>query len=63
MQKSATILNTKYLIMMEFTRMMESVPTFELSHQFLVWVAQEVIAVSDLDLLLPEYYKERLNPK
>ncbi len=31
-----------------------------LPNQFLVWVAQKVLAQSDLDLLLTEYYKERL---
>ena len=43
--------------------MIEPAPTFELPNQFLVWVAQKVIALSDLDLLLTEYYKERLEPR
>ena len=48
---------------MESARIIEPVPTFELPNQFLVWVAQKVLALSDLDLLLTEYYKERLNPR
>lgn len=43
--------------------MIESAPTFELPNQFLVRVAQKVLALSDLDLLLTEYYKERLEPR
>lgn len=36
---------------------------FELPNQFLVCVARKVIALSDLDLFLTEYFKERLNPQ
>ena len=31
-----------------------------IDNQFLVWVAKKVFAQSDLDLVLTEYYKERL---
>ncbi len=48
---------------MEYSRIIESVPTFELPNQFLVWVAEKVIAQSDLDFLLTEYYKERLESR
>lgn len=43
--------------------MIESTPTFELPNQFLVWIAQKVLALCYLDLLLIEYYKERLEPR
>ena len=45
---------------MEYSRIIEPAPTFELPNQFLVWVTKKVLAQSDLDLLLTEYYKERL---
>ncbi len=45
---------------MEYSKIIEPAPTFELPDQFLVWVAQKVLARSDLDLLLTEYYKKRL---
>ena len=48
---------------MESTRMTKPVPTFELPNQFLVWVVQKVIVQSDFDLLLTEYYKERLKSR
>lgn len=48
---------------MECARMIEPAPTFEFPNQFLVWVAQKVLALSGLDLLLTEYYKERLEPR
>ena len=48
---------------MEYSRIIEPAPTFELPNQFLVWVAQKVIAQSDLDLLLTEYYKESLESR
>ena len=43
--------------------MMEATPTFALPNQFLVWVAKKVLAQSDLDLVLTEYYKERLESR
>ena len=46
---------------MESARIIKPLPTFELPKQFLVWVTQKVLAFSDLNLLLTEYYKERLN--
>ncbi len=45
---------------MEYSKIIELAPTFKLPNQFLVWVAQKVIAQSDLNLLFTEYYKERL---
>ncbi len=48
---------------MEYARIIEPAPTFELLNQFLVWVAQKCIARSDLDFLLTEYYKEKLEYK
>ena len=45
---------------MEYSRIIKPTPTFELPNQFLVWVAQKVLTRSDLDLLLTEYYKKRL---
>ena len=48
---------------MEYARIIEPAPTFELPNQFLVWVAQKFIARSDLDLLPTEYDKERLEPQ
>ena len=43
--------------------MIEATPTFALPNQFLVWVAKKVLAQSDLDLVLTEYYKERLESR
>ena len=40
--------------------MMEATPNFALPNQFLVWVAKKVLAHYDLDLVLTDYYKERL---
>ena len=40
--------------------MMEATPNFALPSPFLVWVAKKVLAHCDLDLVLTEYYKERL---
>ena len=62
LQKNATILNTKLVIVMESARIIKPMSTFELPNQFLVWVAQKLLTLLDLDLLLTEYYKERLNP-
>ncbi len=39
---------------------MEVTPNFALPNQFLVWVAKKVLAHCDLDLILTDYYKERL---
>ena len=39
---------------------MERTPTFALPNEFLIWVAAKVLANCNLDLLLTEYYKERL---
>ena len=63
MADTDTIPNHEFVIMMEYSRIIEPAPTFELPNQFLVWVAQKVIAQSDLDLLLAEYYKERLESR
>ena len=41
--------------------MMEATPTFALPNQFLVWVVGKILAHCDLDLVLTEYYKERLD--
>ncbi len=56
----ATIPNNKFVIAMEYSTIIEPAPTFEFSNQFLVWVSQKVLERSDLDLLLTEYYKKRL---
>lgn len=42
---------------------MEAAPTFMLPNQFLVWVAKKVFAQCDLDLVLTEYYKKRLESR
>lgn len=60
MAKSA---DTKSVIAIKSARIVKPASTFELPYQFLVWVAQKVLALSDLDLLLTEYYKERLEPR
>ena len=56
----ATIPNNEFVIAMEYSRIIEPAPTFELPNQFLVWVSQKVLAQSDLNLLLTENYNERL---
>ncbi len=48
---------------MEYSRIIKLAPTFELANQFLVWVAQKVIAQSNLDLLLIKYDNERLKSR
>ncbi len=58
-----TILNYKFVITMEYSKIIEPAPIFELPNQFLVWVVQKIIAQSDLDLLLTKYYKERLESR
>ena len=58
--KIATILNNEFVISAEVLEKMEATPTFALPRQFLVWVAQKVLAQCDIDLVLTEYYKERL---
>ena len=40
--------------------MMEATSNFALPNQFLVWVAKKVLTHCDLDLVLTDYYKERL---
>ena len=40
--------------------MMEATPNFALPNQFLVWVAKKVLTHCDLDLVLTDYYKKRL---
>ena len=40
---------------------MEAIPTFALPNQFLIYVAGKVLVHYDLNLVLTEYYKERLN--
>lgn len=42
---------------------MEAAPTFTLPYQFLVWVVKKVLAHCDLDLVLTESYKERLEAR
>lgn len=42
---------------------MEATPTFALPNQSLVWVAKKVLAQSDLDVALTDYYQERLEPR
>ena len=39
---------------------MEKTPTFTLPSEFLIWVAARVLVDCSLDLILTEYYKERL---
>lgn len=39
---------------------MERTPTFALPNEFLIWVAAKFLANYDLNLLLTEYYKEKL---
>ena len=58
--KIATIPNDKFVIWIEYSGRMDETPTFPLPNQFLVWVARKFLDRSDLDLLLTEYYKERL---
>lgn len=40
--------------------MMEVIPTFTLPNQFLLWVVKKVFVQSNLDLILTEYYKKRV---
>ncbi len=40
--------------------MIEATPTFTLPNQIQVCVAKKVLAKGDLDLILTEYYEERL---
>lgn len=39
---------------------METIQTFVLPSQFLVWVAKKIFAHRELDLVLTEYYNKRL---
>ena len=43
--------------------MMEATSIFALHNQFLVWVAGKILLHCDLDLVLTEYYKERLDSR
>lgn len=43
--------------------MIEATPTFALPTQFLVWIAEKVLAQPDLDLVLTEYYKDGLESR
>ncbi len=43
--------------------MIEATPTFALPNKFLVWVAGKILLHCDLDLVLTEYYKERLDSR
>ena len=61
--KIATIPNNEFVISIEYSGIMEATPTFALPNQFLVWVAKKVLAKCDLDLVLTEYYKERLESR
>ena len=63
MADTNTIPKYEFVIMMKYSRIIEPAPTFELPNLFLVWVAQKVIAQSDLDFLLTKYYKERLESR
>lgn len=40
--------------------MIEATPTFMLLCQFLVWIAKKLFAQYDINLVLTEYYKQRL---
>lgn len=42
---------------------MKGTPSFALPNQFLVWVAKKILARCDLDLVLAEYYKKRLESR
>ena len=44
----------------KYLGMMEAIPTFTLPNQFLLWVVKKVFVQSDLDLILNEYYKKRV---
>ena len=35
-------------------------PNFVLPNEFLIWVAKKILAHNDLDLVLIDYYKKRL---
>lgn len=58
--KIATIPNDEFVISIEYSGIMKATPTFALPNQFLVWVAKKVLAKCDMDLVLTEYYEERL---
>ncbi len=55
-----TIPNHEFVITMEYSIIIKTALTFELPNQFLVWMAQKVIAQSDLNFLLTKYYEMRL---
>ncbi len=42
---------------------MEETLTFKLPNEFLIWVAAKALANSNFDLVLTEYYEERLEPQ
>lgn len=63
LQDNATIPNNGLAIAMECLGMMEATPTLALSNQSLVWGAKNVLAQSDLDFVLTEYFKERLESR
>lgn len=58
-----TISNNKFVIAIKYSKIIGPALTFELPNQFLVWMAQKVIALSDLNLLFTKYYKEKLEPQ
>lgn len=60
MTKITTIPNTKFVIVIEFARIVKPAYIFEYFNQFLVWIAQKILALSNFDLLIIEYYKKRL---
>lgn len=55
----ATIFNNEFIIAIECIRIMEATPIFVLPSQFLVWIGKKILAQSDLDLVVMEYYKDR----
>lgn len=57
LQDNATIPNNGLAIAMECLGMMEATPTFALSNQSLVLGPKKVLAQSDLDFVLTEYFK------
>ena len=61
--KIATIPNNEFVIAIECLRIMEATSTFTLPNQFSVWVGKKIFAQSDLDLVLTEYYKKRLESR
>ncbi len=60
MTNIAIIPNNEFVIAIEYSGIIEPTPTIELPNRFLVWLTLKVFARSDFDLLLTEYYKERL---